>query len=268
MPKSIPYNLITPQGKRASIILSIPHCGIEFPQDIIGQFQPDLIAKLDDTDWDLDRLYDFAPKIGVTVIYAKYSRWVIDLNREPGSVPLYDDGRLITALCPTTDFEENNLYVDKRFEPSEAEIERRLEHYYHPYHKKIDDIIHELANEFGEVLFWDAHSIRRSIKTIRKERFPDFILGDNDAKTASAKIIDTALDSLKTQDHTLNHNDPFKGGFLTRSKGDPENGINALQLEMSKDLYMSENETLYDEDKAAPIKKLLKSTFEKLVGVI
>ncbi len=250
------------------MVLSIPHCGIEFPPDIIGQYQPELIEKLDDTDWHLDRLYDFAPKIGVTVIYAKYSRWVIDLNREPGNVPLYDDGRLITALCPTTDFEENNLYVDKRFEPSEAEIERRLTHYYHPYHKKIDDIVHELANDFGEVLFWDAHSIRRTVKTISEKPFPDFILGNNDAKTASAKMIEAALDALKTQDHAVNHNDPFKGGFLTRSKGDPKNGISALQLEMSKDLYMSDNETLYDEEKAAPIKNLLKSAFENLVGVL
>jgi len=44
--------------------------------------------------------------------------------------------------------------------------------------------------------------------------------------------------------------------------------VHALQLEMSKDLYMSKNETEYDFKKAEVIKKLLKSTFENLISII
>ena len=264
----VPYNLTEPKGKRVPFILSIPHCGTEFPSDLIDQYEPKLIETLDDTDWNLDKLYDFASSLGVTTIYAKYSRWVIDLNREPGSMPLYDDGRLITALCPTTDFERNDLYVKKEYEPDGEQIERRLEHYFYPYHQKIDSLIKELKAEFGKVLFWDAHSIRRYVKTIQKEPFPDLILGNNDCKTAEVSLIDRALSSLSAQSYSVNHNDPFKGGFLTRSKGDLKNGVNALQLEMSKDLYMKDNETIYDEDKAAPIRELLTATFESLIDTI
>ena len=61
----------------------------------------------------------------------------------------------------------------------------------------------------------------------------------------------------------MNH--PFKGGYITRFHGNPNKGINSIQLEMSKDLYMSKDETIYDENKANKIQELLKSTFQELI---
>ncbi len=263
---SNPFYIIEPKAEKLPFVLSIPHCGTEFPADLINQYAAESLEVLDDTDWYLEKLYDFAAELGITTIYAKYSRRVIDLNREPKGKPLYDDGRIITAVCPTTDFFGEDIYAKKEFEPNEAEIERRLENYYHPYHQKIDDIIGDLKNEFGQVLFWDAHSIRRRVETIRKEPFPDFILGDNDGRTADKKFIEIALETLKTSDWQINHNEPFKGGFLTRSKGKPSENVHALQLEMSKDLYMDAKELNYDFEKAEKVKKLLKRTFENLIS--
>jgi N-formylglutamate deformylase len=82
--------------------VSIPHCGTLFPKEIINDFDPALIKAPDDTDWFVDRLYDFAPSLGITMITAVFSRWVIDLNRHPDSKPLYNDGRIITELCHYT----------------------------------------------------------------------------------------------------------------------------------------------------------------------
>ncbi len=260
-----PYHIVEPTVKRVPFVLSIPHCGTEFPSELKGQYDSELLETLDDTDWYLDKLYDFAGELGITIIYAKYSRWVIDLNREPNSKPLYDDGRIITELCPTTDFLGNKLYLSDDWTPDEAEKERRLVKYFYPYHNKIDEMLGELKNEFGQVIFWDGHSIRREVKTIQPLAFPDIILGNNDGKTASEAVIKTALTSLNKGKWQINHNLPFKGGFLTRSKGDPIENIHALQLEMSKDLYMSDNETKYDPKKAEIVKKLLRSTFENLI---
>ncbi len=262
------YNLIRPSAGAVPFVLSIPHCGTEFPDELSGHFDPESLSRLDDTDWYLDQLYDFAAEMGVTVIYAKYSRWVIDLNREPGSRPLYDDGRIITALCPTTDFDGKEIYSNKAFEPDQTEIARRLERYYYPYHRKIDEIINSLKTTFGDVIFWDAHSIRRLVKTIQPVPFPDFILGNNDRQTAADIYINTALEALASSDWSVSHNDPFKGGYLTRSKGNPAGKVHALQLEMSKDLYMSGEETRYDIEKARPIKSMLKSAFGDLISVL
>ncbi len=263
-----PYFLIEPKSTRVPFVLSIPHCGTSFPTELSDQYDPALKTTLDDTDWHLDKLYDFANELGVTVIYAKYSRWVIDLNREPNSKPLYDDGRLITELCPTTDFKGNKLYLEKEFEPDADEKTRRLDRYFYPYHRKIDEIIGVLKSEFGKVLFWDAHSIRRTVKTIRKEPFPDFILGDNDRTTSSDKFIDCALDSLGKGKWDVSHNEPFRGGYLTRSKGNPDEDVHALQLEMSKDLYMTSGETVYDESRAKDVKSLLSATCKNLISKI
>ena len=263
-----PYKITNPHKKKVGILLSIPHCGLQFPYEIVGNYNQKMKEQPDDTDWDLNLLYDFASDLGITTIEAVYSRWVIDLNRTPLNKSLYNDGRIITSLCPSTDFFGNPIYISPDKEPSEKEIQRRLDDYYQPYHDKIDSLLQELKKEFETVVFWDAHSIRRNVQTIQKEDFPDLILGNNDGKTADSKIINLALDSLCKSGLSVQHNTPFKGGFLTRSKGNPEKGIHALQLEMSKDLYMSQDELEYDLEKAQKIKEYLLKTFKNLISLI
>ena len=109
----------------------------------------EVIENPDDTDWNLDLLYDFAPKLGITTIVANYSRWVIDLNRDPENKSLYNDGRIITSLCPTTNFLGENIYnVGK--EPSKENIEDRLLNYYWPYHNKIDNLINNFKLDLND----------------------------------------------------------------------------------------------------------------------
>lgn len=263
-----PFKITLPKTKKVGVLISIPHCGVDFPDEIKCSYRNDMIAQPDDTDWCLNQLYDFAPDLGITTIQAVYSRWVIDLNRTPENKSLYSDGRIITSLCPRTDFFGEEIYTTIEKEPDHIEIKRRLKNYYMPYHQKIDAILQELKKEFEKVIFWDSHSIRRSVKTIQKEDFPDLILGNNDGLTADDDLIQVALDSLKKSGLELTHNHPFKGGFLTRSKGNPSKGINALQLEMSKDLYMSNNELNYDLLKAEKIKQHLIFTFNNLISFI
>ena len=133
------FSIIRANASELPILVSVPHCGIEFPDELKNEFDPHLISAPDDTDWFVDQLYDFAPAMGITMITAKYSRWVIDLNRDPQSKPLYTDGRIITGLCPTTTFLGEPLYKDKRTEIDQTEINRRLEKYYQPYHQKIKE---------------------------------------------------------------------------------------------------------------------------------
>jgi N-formylglutamate deformylase len=118
------------------------------------------------------------------------------------------------------------------------------------------------------VLFWDAHSIRRNVKTIQENPFPDLILGNNDEKTSGIEYINIALKNLSSGSFEITHNTPFKGGFITRSKGNPSQNIHALQLEMCKDLYMKSNETEYDPVKAITVKKVLKKTFNHLIEAL
>ena len=260
-----PYFLIEPAGEKVPLILSSPHSGVEFPGELKTHFRPELMAQPDDTDWFVHDLYNFAPALGVTVIHARYSRWVIDLNRDPHSKPLYTDGRIITELVPKTDFLGNEIYIDKKLLPDDSEIERRLENYYEPYHRKIESLLAARIEEFGQVLLWDAHSIRRFVPTIQGAPFPDLILGDNDEKSANKEIIEIALDGLKAGKFGVNHNAPFKGGFITRHFGKPDARVHALQLEMAKTNYMNDDELTFNENRALEVRSVLRPVFERLI---
>lgn len=259
------YHFIPAKGPEVPVLVSVPHCGVEFPPEVKDEYDQALIQLPDDTDWFVDRLYDFAPTMGMAMITARYSRWVIDINRAPNNRPLYNDGRIITALCPTTTFLGQPLYRDQRLELKEDEIVRRTDEYYAPYHARIASELERLKEKFGKVLLWDCHSIRRNVPTIQPKDFPDLILGDADGTSASPGLIETALGVLDHGKYSLTHNHPFKGGQITRSFGKPSQHIHALQLEMSKVNYMDDSETHYDPQRANKMRDLLQRCFERLI---
>jgi N-formylglutamate deformylase len=259
------YSIIAPQSDPVPVLLSVPHCGTFFPDELRNDFKQHLIDSPDDTDWFVHQLYDFAPELGITLIHANYSRWVIDLNRDPQSKPLYTDGRIITGLCPVTTFSGEPLYNDERTEVIQHEVTRRIQRYYDPYHHKLQDLINQLKERFGTVLLWDCHSIRHYVPTIHQEKFPDLILGDADGTSASPGLIETAILNLESTGYSFQHNYPFKGGYITRHYGAPSNNQHALQLEMSKVVYMDGAEKSYDVERATKIRMLLKHTLGELV---
>jgi N-formylglutamate deformylase len=261
----LPYRITHPTSSPVPVVVSVPHCGTLFPEEIKAQYDEALIQAPDDTDWFVDRLYNFAPSLGVTMISAVYSRWVIDLNRDPQSKPLYSDGRIITGLCPTTTFLGQPIYHDKRAEVPPSEIERRVKEYYWPYHKKTEALLAELKSTFGKVLLWDCHSIRQVVSTIQEQKFPDLILGSVDETSAAAELIDLSLKNLGSGSYTLQHNHPFKGGFISRHFGKPARRQHALQLEMTKVNYMDDAEMNFHEERADMMRVRLKETFEALI---
>jgi N-formylglutamate deformylase len=260
------FKLTQPAAQQVPILLSIPHCGIQIPPELRSQYNLDLISAPDDTDWFVNQLYDFAASMGITMIHSIYSRWLIDLNRDPESKPLYTDGRIITALCPATTFAGVPIYADERTEVDPIEVKRRVEIYYKPYHDQVDKKLFELKSRFGKVLLWECHSIRQFVPTINPEKFPDLILGDNDATTASQGIIDTTLKVLNKSGYSVGHNAPFKGGYITRHFGKPKESQHALQLEMSKVNYMDDSETVYDKKRADRVRKVLQKVFSELIS--
>ncbi len=259
------FKVIAPTHSEVPILLSVPHCGTDFPPELKDQYVCELIQAPDDTDWFVDKLYDFAPELGITIISAQISRWVIDLNRDPEEKPLYVDGRIITGLCPTTNFLGEHLYNDKRTAVDKKEVELRLLNYYYPYHAKIQETLDQLIRRHGQALLWDCHSIRQFVPTIHPEKFPDLILGDADGTSASPGLIEGTLSILDHSRFQTRHNFPFKGGYITRHFGKPAMGQHALQLEMTKVNYMDATELNYDAVKAQEMRTLLKRVFQKLI---
>lgn len=258
-----PFIIHKPSTPQLPILISCPHVGTEIPSDIKSSMTEGAL-RVPDTDWFVHNLYAFAPQIGITLIHARYSRYVIDLNRDPNGTRLYTDQRTETSLVPTKTFHLMPIYRDHT--PSKTEIERRHNLYFCPYHAKLTEILQELKNSFRNVLLFDAHSIKRFVTSIRPEPFPDVILGDQRGNTADPKLASTALSHLNRLN--LSYNDPFMGGYITRHFGQPTNGVHALQLEMAQDLYMNEATGQRDGTKESIIQPILKNLLLQLAAAL
>lgn len=259
-------HIVRPRSKKLPILISCPHSGTEIPVELARAMDPALVIKVPDTDWFVHELYDFGPDLGITLVHARFSRYVIDLNRDPAGQALYGDGRSETSLVPVRSFTGHSLYRGKA--PDQAEVARRTEVYFRPYHDAVASELQQLRREFPHVLFYDAHSIQRQVSTIRPEPFPDMILGDQKGKTAAKELTASALATLGKFGRSVAHNDPFMGGYLTRSIGKPATGIHALQLEMSQDIYMNEKGAARDAVKMKAVATLLKVTLVELAATL
>ena len=244
------------------ILVSSPHSGREFPKDLSPVVKQKFKNLPEDTDWYVDDLYDFSQEMGFVHVYSNISRYVIDLNRDVNGLGLYSDGRQETGLVPLRSFSGENLYESEP--PSSQEIKKRIEEYYLPYHNMVKNTLFEIKNQFGVALLFEAHSIKRNVKTIREQSFPDFILGNQGGKTCPKAITGVLEEQLRASGYEWSDNDPFRGGFLTRTMAELDSHIYTVQLEMSQDLYMNEVDYNYLPEKAEQVQKFLKSILQAL----
>ena len=263
-----PYEIILPEQSTevAPVLISAPHVGTDFPEELRDKFNPEFVRYPRDTDWLVDQLYKFSSQNGITLIRAKYSRYVVDLNRAETSQRLYTDGRPETGVVPQNSFDGAPLY--RNSPPSAQEVQSRLDKYHKPYYDKISSILETLQRTHPHVLFFDAHSIRRQVPRIQPEPFPDLILGDRDRTTAHPALSEAALAGLKGAGYDTEYNTPFKGGNLTQTIGKPAQGIHALQLEKSQDIYLTEGEPALHPEKAFQLSRVLEKVMLSLIPVL
>jgi N-formylglutamate amidohydrolase len=246
------------------LLLSVPHAGIQVPDAIAGALT-EAARALPDTDWHVDRLYDFAEGLGAGMLVATHSRTVIDLNRDPDGKPLYP-GADNTELCPTTLFDGQPIYRDGAT-PDEAEIARRLDAYWRPYHQVLATELDRLKREHGYALLYDAHSIGSEIPRFFDGTLPDLNIGTGGGGSAEpALTIRLALLCQDSHDYETAVNGRFKGGYITRHYGDPANAVQAVQMELSQRTYMDEAPPYaFDEEKAGKLQPLLTAVLEKMI---
>ena len=251
---------------QAPLLISIPHLGTQIPADVAQQLLP-VARVVQDTDWHLDLLYGFAERLGASILSARVSRYVIDLNRPPDGASLYP-GQTTTGLCPLETFRGEPLYApDQR--PSNAEIERRRSSYWMPYHQALATELERLRTQHGAVLLWEAHSIASVLPRLFDGKLPDLNLGSNAGASAAASVVDAAAAVAQSSAFTSVVNGRFKGGYITRHYGQPQAGIHALQLEMCQSLYMNEAPPFdYRPDLAAKVQPTLEAMLNAAVAAL
>jgi N-formylglutamate deformylase len=243
------------------LLISMPHNGEQIPNDIANNMTK-WARTVPDTDWHKDKLYDFAKAMGAYIIMPKYSRYVIDLNRDPDGVDLYP-GANSTELCPTTAFDLSPLYL-KGMQPNSDEIVKRIKHYWQPYHEAVSTTINAIKGEFGKAVLLEAHSILSHVPRFFEGQLPDFNFGTANGTSCSEDLI-AEINDLDFAPYNKVTNGRFKGGFITRQYGSPENNVHAVQLELSQHTYMNEPNPAYDEQLASQVKPKLKQLVQCLI---
>ena len=227
------YNLSIPEKARVPVVASLPHSGTYVPRSIRKQFKRGFGQIISPVDWYLESLYDFLPELGIPVIQATYSRYVVNLNRnlEP---PLF--GREGSCAVSEATCFRKPLY-DR--EPTQAEAEKRVEKYYLPYHRRLTQILKKTIKDFGRVYLLDLHGYYRGPEV-------DVCLGNVNETTCSERLIGGFEKALKEQDFRVVRNELWIGGYITRHYAGMDN-VEALQVELRFPAYLEEENFEEDE---------------------
>ena len=230
------------------LLVSIPHDGRKLAP---GQAQRMTEAgrALPDTDWHVRELYSFVGELGASVIAADYSRYVVDLNRPSTDESLYEN-QVATGLCPRKTFAGEDLYRDGQA-VDEHEQRARIVAYWQPYHDKISATLEQIRDRFGYALLWDAHSIATEVPLLFDGELADLNIGTNGDLSCAPAITAAVAAAADASPYSSVVNARFRGGHITRSFGAPEDGIHAMQLELTQRNYMDEKSLDYDEHRAA-----------------
>ncbi len=236
------------------VILAQPHGGTDLPDGIFARLNR-RGQGLADTDWHISRLYD-GLLASATVVHATTHRYVIDLNRDPLGASLYP-GQNTTTLCPTTDFEGQDIWRTGQ-EPSTDEISARREKYHAPYHAALASQIARVQARHGVALLFDCHSIRGEIPFLFAGRLPDFNIGTNSGRSCAESIANITRDTCARPAFSSVTNGRFKGGWTTRHYGRPASGVHAIQLELAQRRYMAETPPwAYNTERAQTLRAVL-----------
>lgn len=251
------------QAGEFPVLLSIPHNGSELPASVAAELT-EVGRSSRDTDWFLDRLYQGTNLADCSRLIARYSRYVVDLNRPADDLSLYP-GQTTTGLFPEVSFSGAPLYVTAG--PNEAERARRLDCYWRPYHRQVTAELARLRERFSNVVLWEAHSIASVLPRLFPGRLPDFNLGTFHGASCAAELTEVLESVLQRHpEYSYVINGRFAGGYLTRHYGQPEKGIHAVQLELSQATYLNEASGEWEDVRAQQVQGVLRELWQALRG--
>jgi N-formylglutamate amidohydrolase len=275
-----PFELVEPVGKETPVIVEVPHAGLELPALFLEPLAAPARALGRDADLYVDALYEGAPAAGASMLVARASRYVVDLNRAEADVDgdVVEGGRADLQMHHglvwrmTSDGEPA---LSRKLRPDE--LEERLELVWRPYHRALAALIARKRERFGVAIVLAAHSmpsVERSSNGFRRTRNPsaelraraDVVPGTRGRKSADARFIDAVEEHAATCGWSVRHDDPYAGGFTTQHYGRPGDGVHAIQVELARRLYLDEA-TLRPNDNFASARAWCRELVARLGGI-
>lgn len=239
------FTLTHPRSAETPLIVEVPHAGLAVDAETLATLVAPAQAIARDADLYVDELYADAPDHGAALLTARMSRYVCDLNRSEQDVDRDTVQGASGRATPhgliwraTTD---NRAAIARPLPKSE--LERRLHTYYRPYHAMLDALVRDRLDRYGFVIVLSGHSMpsrgRDGHDDPKRER-ADVVPGTRQRTTAAAAVIDLTEQVAETFKLRVAHDDPYRGGHTTVRYGRPAAGLHAIQIELSRKLYMNE----------------------------
>ena len=238
--------VIAPRGNEVPLVVEVPHAGLDVPPHFAMRLLASARSIARDADLFVDELYAAAPDLGATMIVAKVSRYVVDLNRaetdfdseavQNGPASPRAPRGVVWRL--TTD---NERCLASPLAP--AELEARLAEIHRPYHAALAEAVESKVARFGQCVVLAAHSmpsVGRSGHGDANVERADVVPGTQGRTTAHASIIDVVERQAQQAGLSVKHDEPYRGGYATRFWGRPSEHIHAVQVEIARRLYMDE----------------------------
>jgi N-formylglutamate deformylase len=241
------FDLVAPDGVMTPLLVEVPHASLSVPDAVAAELcvPPDAIMR--DADIHVDKLYEHAPRYGASLLCARVSRYVVDLNRAPNDVdsatvtdhpqPRIGQPRGVVWRATT----DGRPVLTRPL--TYAQLTERLERFYVPYHDALRSKLEQLRARFGFSLLLAAHSMPSQGRTLHVDQGvarADVVPGTQGRTTASADIIDLVDAHFREAGLSVRHDDPYKGGFSTVHYGRPRERMHAIQIELNRALYVDE----------------------------
>lgn len=242
-----PFYLFMPKVLESAIVVSIPHSGNFVPKEFLNNIRLSKEELRLSEDSYTDEIFSSSLSLNIPTIRANYSRNYIDVNREPfelkqkmfiDKLPSYINHNSIRAekgfgTIPEIVSKGKKIYKDKL---TFAEVKERIRNIYHPYHDKLEEVIKLVNKKFGFCILIDAHSMPSS----KKITSTDFVLGNNYNQSCTEELTNLISSYLQSIGYKVSYNFPYPGGYTTKHYGYPELGVEAIQIEINRSLYMNE----------------------------
>ena len=250
---------------RSAVIVSCPHAGRYYPEDLVAAGSIGIEALRDLEDFAVDVLLDDLRHTNIGGICSQIARAYIDVNRPEDALDqnMFDEpvtaakksrkvlagyGLLPRVTSARTPIHDGLLSADV--------VNQRIEFAYRPYHDALQELLGNATKSHGYYLLIDCHSMPATDHYNR--HLPDIVLGDCHGRTIAPYIGKQIDDFIRSKNFTIGWNAPYSGGHITSHYGKAIGPGQSLQIEINRSLYMRRPHQI-DADGAARVSALLTS---------